>query len=146
MAKTNHGHWEMAEICREGVSARTKRCPHRSSSFIGKLESPILGKVRLSTEIIRSLATSMSGREPIVYTTAISFPIAAHEQVIPLPKLTRSARRARMLDGQHKVGRVLLDHFLVNPVVSIVRKIATIMQCLRPEKIFWWLWKTKDWT
>ena len=56
--------------------------------------------------------------KPIVYTSGDSvFQIATHEEVVPLqPGFTRSAKSARrMLDGRHKVGRVIARPFLGEP-------------------------------
>src|SRR5204862_5924458 len=55
--------------------------------------------------------------KPIVYTSGDSvFQIAAHEQVIPLPRLYEICEVARaILDGEHKVGRVIARPFLGEP-------------------------------
>ncbi|MFN2514204.1 MAG: phosphopentomutase, partial [Pyrinomonadaceae bacterium] len=67
------------------------------------------------TEIIKELGDEhVRTAKPIVYTSGDSvFQIAAHEQVIPLPKLYEICETARrMLDGPHKVGRVIARPFL----------------------------------
>jgi phosphopentomutase len=55
--------------------------------------------------------------KPIVYTSADSvFQIAAHEEIIPLPRLYEMCETARrILDGEHKVGRVIARPFLGQP-------------------------------
>jgi phosphopentomutase len=54
---------------------------------------------------------------PIVYTSGDSvFQIAAHEDVIPVPELYRMCEIAReLLDGRHKVGRVIARPFTGTP-------------------------------
>ncbi len=54
---------------------------------------------------------------PIVYTSGDSvFQIAAHEDVIPIAELYRMCEIARkMLDGPHKVGRVIARPFTGTP-------------------------------
>src|SRR4026209_1910480 len=79
----------------------------------------ILGNIPASgTEIIKDLgAEHVRTGKPIVYTSADSvFQIAAHEQVIPLPKLYGICETARrLLDGEHEVGRVIARPFLGEP-------------------------------
>ena len=76
----------------------------------------ILGNVPASgTEIIKQLGEEhVNTGKPIVYTSGDSvFQIAAHEQVIPLPRLYEICEMARaILDGEHKVGRVIARPFL----------------------------------
>jgi len=76
----------------------------------------ILGNVPASgTEIIKQLGEEhVNTGKPIVYTSGDSvFQIAAHEQVIPLPRLHEICEVARaILDGEHKVGRVIARPFL----------------------------------
>src|SRR5438034_7564052 len=88
--------------------------------FIAKTGVPgVLGNFPASgTEIIKELGEEhvKTGR-PIVYTSGDSvFQIAAHEEVIPLPKLYRLSEIARrMLDGPHRVGRVIARPFSGEP-------------------------------
>ena len=116
---TTTGHWEMAGIILE------KAFPTYPNGFpagiidqfIRETGVPgILGNVPASgTEIIKELGDEhIKTAKPIVYTSGDSvFQIAAHEQVIPLPKLYKICETARrMLDGQHKVGRVIARPFL----------------------------------
>jgi phosphopentomutase len=79
----------------------------------------ILGNVPASgTEILKVLGDEhVRTRKPIVYTSADSvFQIAAHEAVIPLERLYEMCEVARrILDGEHKVGRVIARPFLGEP-------------------------------
>ncbi len=76
----------------------------------------ILGNIPASgTEIIKVLGEEhVKTRKPIVYTSADSvFQIAAHEEVIPLPRLYEMCETARrILDGEHRVGRVIARPFM----------------------------------
>jgi phosphopentomutase len=70
------------------------------------------------TEIIEALGEDhvRTGR-PIVYTSADSvFQIAAHKDVVPLDRLYEWCRLARgILDGEHRVGRVIARPFVGEP-------------------------------
>jgi phosphopentomutase len=88
--------------------------------FIRETDVPgILGNIPASgTEIIKVLGEEhVKTRKPIVYTSADSvFQIAAHEQVIPLEQLYEMCETARrILDGEHRVGRVIARPFLGEP-------------------------------
>lgn len=116
---TTTGHWEMAGIILEkAFPTYPNGFPHSLiDQFIRETGVPgILGNVPASgTEIIKELGDEhVRTAKPIVYTSGDSvFQIAAHEQVIPLPKLYEICETARrMLDGQHKVGRVIARPFL----------------------------------
>jgi phosphopentomutase len=119
---TTTGHWEMAGII------LTKAFPTYSKGFPAKVIDRfvhetrvpgILGNVPASgTEIIKQLgAEHVKTGKPIVYTSADSvFQIAAHEEVIPLDKLYEICETARrLLDGEHKVGRVIARPFRGEP-------------------------------
>jgi phosphopentomutase len=116
------GHWEMAGIILERAFPTY---PHGFpleviDRFIKETGVPgILGNIPASgTEIIQELGDEhVRTGKPIVYTSADSvFQIAAHEQVMPLPKLYEICETARrMLDGQLKVGRVIARPFLGQP-------------------------------
>lgn len=119
---TTTGHWEMAGIILEkAFPTYPNGFPHNIiDQFIRETGVPgILGNVPASgTEIIKELGDEhVRTAKPIVYTSGDSvFQIAAHEQVIPLPKLYKICETARrMLDGQHKVGRVIARPFLGEP-------------------------------
>ncbi len=116
---TTTGHWEMAGIILEkAFPIYPNGFPHSLiDQFIRETGVPgILGNVPASgTEIIKELGDEhVRTAKPIVYTSGDSvFQIAAHEHVIPLPKLYEICETARrMLDGQHKVGRVIARPFL----------------------------------
>lgn len=119
---TTTGHWEMAGIILErafptypdGFPAAV------IDRFVREADVPgILGNVPASgTEIIKVLGEEhVQTRKPIVYTSADSvFQIAAHEEVIPLERLYEMCEIARrVLDGEHKVGRVIARPFLGQP-------------------------------
>lgn len=116
---TTTGHWEMAGIILdEAFPTYPKGFPLSViDHFIKETGVPgILGNIPASgTEIIKDLGDEhVKTGKPIVYTSADSvFQIAAHEQVIPLPKLYEMCETARrMLDGKHQVGRVIARPFL----------------------------------
>jgi phosphopentomutase len=70
------------------------------------------------TEILKELGVEhMRTGSPIVYTSGDSvFQIAAHEEIIPVADLYRMCEVARaMLDGPHRVGRVIARPFTGAP-------------------------------
>ncbi len=116
---TTTGHWEMAGI------VLTKAFPTYPGGFppeivdefIAQAKVPgILGNIPASgTDIIKDLGEEHARTgKPIVYTSADSvFQIAAHEEVIPVERLYEICKIARnILDGEHKVGRVIARPFL----------------------------------
>ena len=119
---TTTGHWEMAGIILDqafptypnGFPAPVIDKFVRETSVPG-----ILGNIPASgTEIIKQLGDEhVKTGKPIVYTSADSvFQIAAHEEVIPLDRLYEICEIARrILDGEHKVGRVIARPFLGQP-------------------------------
>jgi phosphopentomutase len=119
---TTTGHWEMAGIILEEAFPTY---PHGFPKpiidrFISETGVPgILGNVPASgTEIIKQLGEEhVKTLKPIVYTSGDSvFQIAAHEQVISLSRLYEICEIARaILDGEHKVGRVIARPFLGEP-------------------------------
>jgi phosphopentomutase len=116
---TTTGHWEMAGIILEkAFPTYPGGFPNEVvDSFVEKAKVPgILGNVPASgTEIIKELGEEhVRTGKPIVYTSADSvFQIAAHEEVIPLGRLYEMCEIARnILDGEHKVGRVIARPFL----------------------------------
>ncbi|MFN2529684.1 MAG: phosphopentomutase [Pyrinomonadaceae bacterium] len=119
---TTTGHWEMAGIILErpfptypdGFPASV------IDKFVKTTKVPgVLGNIAASgTEIIKVLGEEhVKTGKPIVYTSADSvFQIAAHEEVIPLNRLYEICEQARrILDGEHKVGRVIARPFLGQP-------------------------------
>ena len=119
---TTTGHWEMAGIIL-GRAFPTYPDGFPASvidRFVREADVPgILGNIPASgTEIIKDLgAEHVATGKPIVYTSADSvFQIAAHEEVISLGRLYRICEIARhILDGEHKVGRVIARPFLGEP-------------------------------
>src|SRR5687767_1983799 len=119
---TTTGHWEMAGIILEQAFPTYPNGFPASviDKFVNETSVPgILGNIPASgTEIIKILGEEhVKTRKPIVYTSADSvFQIAAHEEVIPLERLYEICEIARrILDGEHKVGRVIARPFLGEP-------------------------------
>jgi phosphopentomutase len=116
---TTTGHWEMAGIILDQAFPTYPNGfpPSVIEKFVRETNVPgILGNVPASgTEIIKELGEEhVKTGKPIVYTSADSvFQIAAHEEVIPLERLYEICEIARrILDGEHKVGRVIARPFL----------------------------------
>jgi phosphopentomutase len=119
---TTTGHWEMAGIIlQHAFPTYPNGFPAAIiEQFVKETGVPgILGNIPASgTEIIKKLGDEhVRSGKPIVYTSADSvFQIAAHEEVIALPKLYEICETARrILDGQHEVGRVIARPFLGRP-------------------------------
>jgi phosphopentomutase len=119
---TTTGHWEMAGIIlQQAFPTYPDGFPQSIlDRFISETGVPgILGNYAASgTEIIKELgAQHVETGKPIVYTSADSvFQIAAHEKIIPLDRLYEICETARrILDGEHKVGRVIARPFLGSP-------------------------------
>src|SRR6185503_12911720 len=116
---TTTGHWEMAGIILDHAFPTYPNGFPASviEKFIRETNVPgILGNYPASgTEIIKELGDEhVKTGKPIVYTSADSvFQIAAHEEVITLERLYEICEIARrILDGEHKVGRVIARPFL----------------------------------
>lgn len=116
---TTTGHWEMAGIILEKAFPTYPNGFPQSilDKFVIETGVPgILGNVPASgTEIIKELGDAhIKTGKPIVYTSGDSvFQIAAHEDVIKLDRLYEICETARgILDGQHRVGRVIARPFL----------------------------------
>lgn len=119
---TTTGHWEMAGIILQQAFPTYPNGfpPAILDHFISDAKLPgVLGNYAASgTEIIKELgAEHVASGKPIVYTSADSvFQIAAHEEIIPLERLYEICEVARrILDGEHKVGRVIARPFLGQP-------------------------------
>jgi phosphopentomutase len=119
---TTTGHWEMAGIIlHKAFPTYANGFPAAViDRFISQTGVPgILGNLPASgTEIIKELGEEhVKSGKPIVYTSADSvFQIAAHEEVIPLDRLYEICETARrLLDGEHKVGRVIARPFRGEP-------------------------------
>lgn len=114
------GHWEL------GGLKVTMEFPFYPKGFLQELidkflhetgEKNILGNYPASgTEIIKELgAEHVRTGFPIVYTSADSvFQIAAHEDVIPIPRLYEicSIAREKVLVGKDAVGRIIARPFI----------------------------------
>lgn len=118
---TTTGHWEVCGLIVD------RPFPTYPEGFPQEVIDPfqravgleVLGNVPASgTEIIDRLGQAhlRTGR-PIVYTSADSvFQIAAHKEVVPLDRLYEWCRIARgILDGEHRVGRVIARPFVGQP-------------------------------
>lgn len=116
---TTTGHWEMAGIILDKAFPTYPNGFPASiiERFVKETGVPgVLGNVPASgTEIIKELGEEhVRTGKPIVYTSADSvFQIAAHEEVVPVDRLYEMCETARrILDGEHKVGRVIARPFL----------------------------------
>jgi len=118
---TTTGHWEIAGLIveRPFPTYPDGFPPEVIEAFEREIGLKALGNVAASgTEIIEELGEEhlRTGR-PIVYTSADSvFQIAAHKDVVPLERLYEWCRAARrILDGEHRVGRVIARPFTGEP-------------------------------
>ena len=118
---TTTGHWEVCGLVVEQPFPTYPDGfpPEVIEPFEKEIGLEVLGNVAASgTEIIAELGEEhlRTGR-PIVYTSADSvFQIAAHKDVVPLDRLYAWCRIARgILDGQHRVGRVIARPFVGEP-------------------------------
>jgi phosphopentomutase len=118
---TTTGHWEMAGIWLSQAFPVYKNGFPRDliEQFEKAIGRKTIGnKPASGTEIIKELGEEhMRTGFPIVYTSGDSvFQIAAHEEIIPVPELYRMCEIARaMLDGPHRVGRVIARPFTGSP-------------------------------
>jgi phosphopentomutase len=114
------GHWELAGVIVERAFPTFSRGfpPELLDRFLAATGcGGYLGNVPASgTAIIQQLgAAHVATGFPIVYTSADSvFQIAAHEEVIPLPRLYEICRRTRdeVCTGRFAVGRVIARPFV----------------------------------
>lgn len=118
---TTTGHWEICGLVVERPFPTYPEGfpPEVIEPFERAVGLPVLGNEAASgTEIIDRLGEEhvRTGR-PIVYTSADSvFQIAAHKEVVPLDRLYEWCRLARgILDGEHRVGRVIARPFVGQP-------------------------------
>jgi phosphopentomutase len=118
---TTTGHWEMMGIRldRPFPLYPTGFPPAVIDPFEAEIGREVLGNRPASgTEIIAELGEEhlRTGR-PIVYTSGDSvFQIACHKEVVPLETLYEWCRVARrILDGPHRVGRVIARPFEGGP-------------------------------
>jgi phosphopentomutase len=118
---TTTGHWEMAGIWLDRAFPVYKNGfpPEIMQPFEKAIGRKTLGnKPASGTEILKELGEEhVRSGSPIVYTSGDSvFQIAAHEDVIPVAELYRMCEIARkLLDGPHKVGRVIARPFTGTP-------------------------------
>ncbi|MCS6817633.1 MAG: phosphopentomutase [Blastocatellia bacterium] len=118
---TTTGHWEIAGIITDLPFPTYPNGfpPEIIEAFERAIGRKVLGnKPASGTEIIRELGEEhMRTGRPIVYTSADSvFQIAAHEEIIPREELYRMCEIARrLLDGPHRVGRVIARPFIGTP-------------------------------
>lgn len=119
---TTTGHWEMVGIVLDkAFPTYPEGFPTEIvERFVKETGVPgVLGNFPASgTEIIKDLgAEHVRTGKPIVYTSADSvFQIAAHEEVIPVPRLYEICETARrILRGEHEVGRVIARPFVGEP-------------------------------
>jgi phosphopentomutase len=118
---TTTGHWEMAGVWLDQAFPvyRHGFPPEIIEPFEKQIGRKTLGnKPASGTEILKELGEEhVRTGKPIVYTSGDSvFQIAAHESVIPIPELYRMCEIARkLLDGKHRVGRVIARPFEGNP-------------------------------
>ena len=114
---TTTGHWELCGLILDAPFPTYPDGfpPEVIRHFEEAIGLPLLGNRPASgTAIIDELGEEhlRSGR-PIVYTSADSvFQIAAHKDVVPLERLYEwCAIARRILDGEHRVGRVIARPF-----------------------------------
>jgi len=118
---TTTGHWEMAGIWLDQAFPVYKHGfpPEIIHEFERQIGRQTIGnKPASGTEIIKELGEEhIRTGKPIVYTSGDSvFQIATHEDVIPIAELYRMCEIARkILDGPHKVGRVIARPFTGTP-------------------------------
>jgi phosphopentomutase len=111
------GHWELGgvHLSQPFPTFPSGFPPEVIAAFEAAIGTRSLGNVVASgTEIIQRLgAEHVRTGYPIVYTSADSvFQIAAHEEVVPLPRLYELCRIARrLLVAPHGVGRVIARPF-----------------------------------
>jgi phosphopentomutase len=125
---TTTGHWEMAGIILEkAFPTYPNGFPDEViSEFIKRADVPgVLANIPASgTDIIEKLGEEhVKTGKPIVYTSADSvFQIAAHEEVIPIERQYEICKIAReLLDGKHKVGRVIARPFIGESASNFTR-------------------------
>jgi phosphopentomutase len=118
---TTTGHWEMAGIwLKQAFPVYPHGFPRELiEQFERGIARKTLGnKPASGTEIIQELGEAhIRTGCPIVYTSGDSvFQIATHEEVVPVEELYRMCEIAReLLDGPHRVGRVIARPFVGRP-------------------------------
>lgn len=146
---TTTGHWEMAGIWLEQAFPVYKDGfpPEIIEPFEKAIGRKTLGnKPASGTEIIKELGEQhVRTGFPIVYTSGDSvFQIAVHEDVVPIPELYRMCEIARkLLDGPHKVGRVIARPF-TGPVGNFRRTERRHDYAVEPPPMLLDVLKEKD--
>jgi phosphopentomutase len=118
---TTTGHWEMAGVWLDQAFPVYKNGFPREliEEFEKQIARKTIGnKPASGTEIIKELGEEhVRTGKPIVYTSGDSvFQIATHEEVVPVAELYRMCEIARkLLDGPHRVGRVIARPFTGTP-------------------------------
>ncbi len=118
---TTTGHWEMAGIWLDQAFPVYKNgFPRDLMEKFGRAigRKTIGNKPASGTEIIKELGEEHQRTGfPIVYTSGDSvFQIAAHEGTVPIAELYKMCEIARkLLDGPHRVGRVIARPFTGTP-------------------------------
>ena len=118
---TTTGHWEMAGVwLAQAFPVYKHGFPTEIiAEFEKRIGRKTIGnKPASGTEIVKELGEEhVRTGKPIVYTSGDSvFQIATHEDVIPIEELYRMCAIAReILDGPHRVGRVIARPFTGTP-------------------------------
>jgi phosphopentomutase len=118
---TTTGHWEMAGVWLDQAFPVYKDGFPKDliEEFERQIGRKTLGnKPASGTEIIKELGEEhVRTGKPIVYTSGDSvFQVATHEDIVPIAELYRICEIARkLLDGPHRVGRVIARPFIGTP-------------------------------
>jgi phosphopentomutase len=118
---TTTGHWEMAGVWLAQAFPVYKHGfpPEVIEEFERSIGKKTIGnKPASGTEIIKELGEEhVRTGKPIVYTSGDSvFQIATHEAIVPIAELYKMCGIAReILDGPHRVGRVIARPFTGTP-------------------------------
>jgi phosphopentomutase len=113
------GHWELAGVV---ISEPFGLFEHFPPQLVQSIERDarvrFIGNLPASgTAIIEQLGPEhLCSGNPILYTSADSvLQIAAHEEVIPLPRLYEICRIARRHSDRYRIGRVIARPFVGSP-------------------------------
>jgi phosphopentomutase len=118
---TTTGHWEMAGVWLDQAFPVYKHGfpPEVIGEFEKRIGRKTIGnKPASGTEIIKELGEEhVRSGKPILYTSGDSvFQIATHEGIVPIAELYKMCQIAReILDGPHRVGRVIARPFTGTP-------------------------------
>ena len=113
------GHWELAGALLERPFATFARFPDQLVAEMEALtgESFLGNYARSGTVILEELgAEHLRTGRPILYTSADSvIQIAAHEAVVPVPRLYQICEALRPLADRERIGRIIARPFLGEP-------------------------------